>query len=336
MAGLLLIIAQLGWWLVFFQMTSRERQIEQKRLDQALLELARRGLVDPTVERQGNDFGIRSAIVEEREQRRRGQLLMLVSETMAVVLVLSLIVYRSTKILRREVDLARERTAFLHSVTHELKTPLTTISLGLETLQMHDLTVKERKQILLDATQATERLEQEINALLAGSALLRKTVRIRDGQSEVGEILERILEQHNALIQKKKLTIKTRLWPEKLIIGGIHSEFLQRALGNIIQNAIQYSPDSCTIEITVDADRKWLSIHISDQGPGLSGAERKKIFRPLYRGLHARAGGSGMGLSIARNIIEQAGGEILVVSDAIAGGSTFTVRFPRARLKDAL
>jgi len=331
--GLLLIIAQLGWWLVFFQISSRERQIEQSRLDQSLLELARRGLIDATVERSGDDFRIRPAILEERERRRSGQQIMLLSETLAVVIVLSLIVYRSTKILRREVDLARERTAFLHSVTHELKTPLTTISLGLETLKLHDLSAAERQQILSDATQATVRLEDEINALLAASALLRKTVRIRDGEANIREVFKKILEQHNALIVRKNLSIETTFAMESVILTGIQPEFLQRALGSIVQNAIQYSGESSGIEIKVLKDLKWLSIQVSDRGPGLSRAERKKIFRPLYRGTHARPGGSGMGLAIARNIIEQAGGKILVTSDESAGGSTFTVRFPAQSLK---
>jgi K+-sensing histidine kinase KdpD len=222
----------------------------------------------------------------------------------------------------READ--RLKDALLASVSHDLRTPLTTIK-----ALAHDIAASgdERAAVI---EQQSDRLNHLVADLLELSRLnaggLPLEIEINAAEDLVGAAIQQV----SAVLAGRE--VHTSLaWSEPVPIGRFDFVHSLRILVNLIENAAKYSPPGTPIDLAMGTEGEMLSISVGDRGRGVPPAERERIFEAFYRppGASPDAGGAGLGLAIARRLAEAQGGA-LTYADRPGGGSVFTLRLPAA------
>jgi two-component system sensor histidine kinase KdpD len=227
----------------------------------------------------------------------------------------------------READ--RVKDALLASVSHDLRTPLTTIK-----ALAHDLAAggDERATII---EQQSDRLNHMVADLLDLSRLNAGGVPMHAEINAAEDLVGAAIQQVAGALGDREL--RTSLaWQEPMPVGRFDFVHSLRILVNLIENAIKYSPAGAPIDVAMHGEADLIAIAVADRGAGVQPAERERIFEPFYRpaGISpdaTRAGGAGLGLAIARRLAAAQGGT-LTYEDRPGGGSTFTLRLPAARL----
>jgi two-component system sensor histidine kinase KdpD len=223
-----------------------------------------------------------------------------------------------TEALRRSDEL---KTALLRSVSHDLRTPLTSIIAAGTALDSPTLTEPERHELSEAVVEQGQRLSQLVENLLDVSRLESGTAEPRREPIDLAGVLEAARESLGGDGALVKFGIGTEI--PALVADPVQ---LERAFANLLVNAVRYG-DGREVLVRSREVGGRLVVRIVDQGQGIPEQDRERIFEPFYR----REGGqgSGLGLSIARGFIEANGGEIGV--EAVPGqGSTFVVSFPLA------
>lgn len=233
--------------------------------------------------------------------------------------------------LRREGQLSRLRSDFVTAVSHELRTPLAQIRLFLDTLSLgrYD-TDAEREWLLGHLVRETTRLEHLVENVLAISRLERGTTgpALRE-PADLSQEVRAAVVAFEPLAASRRAGLVTSIESGALV--GVEREALRQLLLNLFDNAVKFGPPGQRIEVTVRARDGQVELRVKDQGPGVTAAERDRIWEPYYRGQgnSVRAvGGSGIGLAIVRDIVARAGGTTEVRSPA-EGGAEFVIRLPR-------
>jgi signal transduction histidine kinase len=241
----------------------------------------------------------------------------------------------NTIFLVREIRRNEQHDSFINAVTHELKTPVASIRLYLQTLQSRDLDDEKRREFYRIMLEDSDRLLHTIDQVLrAGSAgsRLRRTARVRLNLSELARECV-ALARTRFRLGEDALAYAERLGPEPPIVVGDADE-LKAAIWNLIDNAIKYSSGEVCVRVVLDEQPDGrFALRVSDQGVGISPAELKRIFRRFYRvpaTVAVRAKGSGLGLFIVRSVARKHGGRAFAESDGAGHGSTFTILLPRA------
>jgi two-component system sensor histidine kinase SenX3 len=241
----------------------------------------------------------------------------------------------NTTFLIREIRRNEQHDAFINAVTHELKTPITSIRLYLETLKTRKLDERQREnfyQIMLaDSERLLQTVEQVLRAGRAGHKKRRITPVIVDLRQIVRECLDLTRVRYNLSADSLKYAESTN--GQDARIAGDEEE-LRAAISNLLDNAIKYSDQNVHVNVEVSTlDEKHIALRIADRGIGIPSAQLKRIFNRFYRvpGLFmARVKGTGLGLFIVRSIVERHGGRVFAESAGLGQGSTFTIHLPKA------
>lgn len=234
---------------------------------------------------------------------------------------------------KRQADLYIRQTDALAQITHELKSPLASIRLHLETIQMRNLEREKLARFVDTMLADTDRLETMITNLLMTARLERKKREIHpkpvDFSRFVGEMLERF---------RKKLP-EGALLTERIEEGirvSIDQESMETAVRNLLENAVRYSPDGIEITVTLARIDGHCRLTVEDRGIGIDQADLRKIFRIFYRvrtpGEHVR--GSGLGLYIVRSVVTDHGGKVWAASGGRGRGSRFVIQLPTVEVTD--
>jgi two-component system, OmpR family, sensor histidine kinase SenX3 len=242
----------------------------------------------------------------------------------------------NTIFLVREIRRNEQHDSFINAVTHELKTPVASIRLYLQTLQTRELDEAKRREFYRIMLEDSDRLLHTIEQVLrAGSvrSRLRRTALSRINLSDVArESVE--LARTRFRLDPEALGYEARVSDEHAMVYGDPDE-LKTAVWNLIDNAIKYSPAQVNVRVVLEMlqdDRLALRVH--DKGVGISPAELKRVFRRFYRVPTAVAvrtrGSSGLGLFIVRSVARRHGGKAFAESEGAGRGSTFTILLPRA------
>jgi two-component system sensor histidine kinase SenX3 len=241
----------------------------------------------------------------------------------------------NTIFLIREIRRNEQHDSFINAVTHELKTPVASIRLYLQTLQTRDLDDGKRWEFYQIMLEDSDRLLHTIEQVLrAGSTGLRHR-RIAKSRLDLGELIRECvsLARTRLHLDSTALMYDERISDGRPIVIGDADE-LKAAVWNLIDNAVKYSPSDVRVRVSLqDEDGHRLSIRVSDSGVGISPDELKRIFRRFYRipaAVAARAKGSGLGLFIVRSVARKHGGRAFAESAGTGHGSTFTILLPRA------
>jgi signal transduction histidine kinase len=263
----------------------------------------------------------------------REALLMVLGIIFFAVIITGLIL--NTVFLVREIRRSEQHDAFLNSVTHELKTPIASIKLYLETLKTRNVTPEKRDEfydiMLADADRLMETVEQ---VLLAGRAGEKKR-QLNVTEVDIGPVLN---ESVGIVLSRYHLdddVIRLSEPASELNVLGDKDE-LRTVFINLLDNAVKYSgPDR---KISIRAKRTALNnkvdIFIRDNGIGIPSAELKRVFKRFYRVAEKPAkstSGTGLGLAIVRGVIEKHGGKVMADSKGEGRGSTFVVQLPLVR-----
>ncbi len=232
---------------------------------------------------------------------------------------------------QRQTSLIQQQRHFVSSVTHELRTPLASIHLAYETLTKRALPEETQKKLLSMSIVDIERLIRLVNQILISSRLDRGLSMFNDDirTIDIAKAINAVLETLNHLDPNLKDRVRVRC-PEGSTWYGSQNA-LNMVLGNLLENAIKYSPSKGAVEVSIDKKSDQMDVIVKDFGLGLSKRDKKRIFKMFYRSDNATSRaipGTGLGLFIVKTTMEQIGGHISVSSSGQGEGSTFIASFP--------
>ena len=228
--------------------------------------------------------------------------------------------------LRREGELAHLRADFVSSVSHELRTPLAQIRLYLDTLRLGRASTEDQRAWTLGHIEReTTRLSYLVEKVLRFATLSYDDATPVD-PIDAGAEVARVVAEFEPLAASRRASIAIETSPTPPLL--VRPEAVRHIVINLLDNAVKYGPADQTVRVTVARQNGSVEIAVSDEGPGVPPAERDRIWRPFMRGGAARNhGGSGIGLTIVRQVAEGRGGAVRVES-AAGGGARFVVSLP--------
>ena len=262
----------------------------------------------------------------------RTGLLLLVGIVSFAVLIAGLVL--NTAFLIREIRRSEQHDAFINAVTHELKTPLASITLYLQTLQQREVEPTKRHEFIDTMLADSARLQSTIDqVLLAGKTSDARRVNNPtelDLAEVVGECVTVAGKRHHLLNGEVELLDHLPAGEDAVVLGD--REELQAAVANLIDNAIKYSGKQVKVGVElVKLGARKVAINVTDHGMGITGDELKHVFRRFYRipgALTSRVRGTGLGLSIVRAVARRHGGRAYAESEGSGKGSQFTLELP--------
>lgn len=206
--------------------------------------------------------------------------------------------------------LGRARRDMVANISHELRTPITSIRLLVDTLQRGTLRDAERAGLLVEKIASeTDTLQQMAQELLDLSMIESGRAEFRLSPTPLLAIVEDATRRMDELAARHKLSLTHHLSDDRAVLAD--REQVARVLTNLLHNAIKFTPAGGRIEIGAQPDGEWVRVTVTDTGPGIPSADRERIFERFYRADRARrSGGTGLGLAIAKHIVEAHGGRI--------------------------
>jgi signal transduction histidine kinase len=303
-----LYVLVFGWWIVFFLRQS----------DYLLERMAKHGIEftpdQAAALKQASDTSMRMFLVE-------GTFLgLLLAASVGLVL----------RSLHREVALHRQQRNFLSAVTHELKSPLASARLYVESLLLGRAEGPKQERYLRHALEDLDRLRALVEDLLKTAQLSSTGPRVAPERIDLG----RYAEQHLARLVREESGERAQL---SLEVSGpvpvdVDPDALETVLRNLISNSVKYGGDAPHIDVAVASEARRALLRLRDHGRGLDGADAREIFEPFVRGGNENVRtkpGAGLGLFIVRELTRAHGGEVSA-GDAESGGFEVQIRLPLA------
>ncbi|SJZ38465.1 histidine kinase [Trichlorobacter thiogenes] len=228
---------------------------------------------------------------------------------------------------RRQSRLYQEQREFITQVTHELKSPLASIQLHLETIQLRRPSAERLDSFVDTMLDDTHRLHSQIDNLLLAARIEQRRRPADRRTIDLSAFLQKYLDDN-----RDRLPPGTRLelQLEPDLKAAVEPDELGTVLRNLLENAVLYSPGVPELELRLSRKGRWAAISVKDHGRGLAAAELRKIFRRFYRVEQPdeRIRGTGLGLYIVQSVIEGCGGTVQAESAGPGCGCTITLQLP--------
>jgi signal transduction histidine kinase len=254
----------------------------------------------------------------------------LVLVTVVTVLFLIAGAYFIARAVRRDLEVSRMQSDFVSAVSHEFRSPLTSIRQLSEMLADGRVAGQERRQVYYDTlVRESTRLQRLVEALLNFGRMEAGVRQYRFEEMDAASLVDRVVAEFTPQIASDGRHIELEAAQGFCPIDA-DPEALSVALRNLVDNALKYSPGCPTVWVQWSAENGHVAIRVRDRGVGIPEFERRAIFRKFFRGTaaaNANVKGSGVGLAMVRHIVAAHGGEISVVSQP-GEGSTFTILLP--------
>ena len=259
----------------------------------------------------------------------RQRFLLMITALTALILIAG--AYFIARAIRTEAAVARVQSDFVSAVSHEFRSPLTSMRQLSEILALGRITSEERRQIYYETlVRETVRLQRLVEGLLSFGRMEAGVRRFRFEEMDAARLIAGVAAEFEPQIAGAGRHIEVAGTDGACTIHA-DPEALTVALRNLVDNALKYAPDCPTIRMECEVEDDLVAIRVRDRGPGIPLSERRAIFRKFVRGSAAvstNVKGSGLGLAMVRHIVAVHRGRIRVTSEAGAG-STFTILLPR-------
>ncbi len=257
----------------------------------------------------------------------RGILLFL--GVMLLALIISGVVLNTT-FLVREIRRNAQHDAFINAVTHELKTPVASIRLYLETLLTRDVDDAKRKEFYSTMLDDSDRLLSTIEQVLRTGRVGPSSRKLNLSPIDLRAVVEEALVRARMLHHVPAESLIQIPGPSVTVSGDLDE--VRAAVSNLIDNAVKYSGSDVKVTVeTTQVDNKYVALRVKDSGPGIPKGELKQIFKRFYRvsgPIATRVKGTGLGLYIVRSVATRHGGRAWAESEGPGHGSTFVLQLP--------
>ena len=307
------IVLQFLWWEVLLVRQSNEIISEKQHL----------AALSST-----NDALIKSDI-EALEHKKTLRLYMTVGEGTVFLLILLFGINQVRKSIRKENELATQQNNFILSVSHELKTPIASSKLQLQTLLKHELDREKQIQLLNNALKETDRLHKLVDNVLLVTQVENKNNSSHLTRINLSELIEHTVERYFEMYLENKW-VKLFIGPNVFIKGD--KDLLPSLIINLVENAIKYSYETLQVTLTLKIENDKVFFEVADNGCGIPDTEKQKIFEKFYRSGNEetrKTKGTGIGLFIVKQICNAHQASINV-SDNKPSGSVFQISFNRS------
>jgi signal transduction histidine kinase len=250
-------------------------------------------------------------------------------------LLLTLILAGATLIFiywNKQHRLNKMQRAFVSNVTHELKSPVASIQLALETMAMRNLSEDRKREFIAMMLDDTERLSTLIDRILGAARIEKRRGWYRLKTVSMRHYIEEVLAEDRHLYEKDGHIIVFEKGRDARV--EIDRSAMRVVLSNLLENAARYSPKGSKIRLKLHRDLRSCRLDVIDSGDGIRGKDLRNVFKMFWRGSEGQASrvrGTGLGLYIVRNIVKDHRGKVWASSQGMGRGSTFSVRLPRFR-----
>jgi signal transduction histidine kinase len=303
---LLYVIAALVWW--FISLERQNREMSTLRTNQLVKD-------QPGYEQ-------RITAIQEQQERNTTKYISEGITFLLLILIGALIVYRA---IRKQVEYVSLQRNFMMAVTHELKTPIATTRLSLETLLYRSVEEARQKKLLQNALTETNRLNRLTNNILLAAQMEEKNYRPVRETVSLSDLVAAVVNDYR------------RRYPERILEAQISKDqviqgdalLLEMAISNLIDNAFKYTPGDKPVSVELSNDSACIVLKVADHGTGVPLPERKRIFEKFYRGGDEntrKTKGTGLGLYLTKKIAALHNASVFV-QDHYPEGSIFVVQF---------
>ena len=304
-----LCLGQVAWW-IYFQVAEAAR-----------LEAAGRALAADDLAAALEVFEVASGAELADEAGRRRTMFAWEGATLSLLVMLGIVFFYVALV--RERQARREQQRFLTGATHELKTPLATIRLGLESLSLDSLPTERRASYVEGMLREADRLERGLTNLLTAAGL-ETSARPRE-VGDLGDDVRRALSAFGERFRSQELDCATQL--ARCVVSR-DPQAMRIVLHNLLDNAVKYSSRGDRIEVALEHVGDAARLTVTDTGCGIERDELARIFERFHRAGPDHIGGTGLGLALVREIVEAHGGRVRAESRGPGRGARFTIELP--------
>lgn len=268
------------------------------------------------------------ALADQSKEDTSRRILMIIGEGGVFILILMAGFWKIQQSIGKEIELSKRQNNFMLSVTHELKTPLTSIQLVLQTLMKRKLKEEDKEDLLSKALSANQRLAVLIDNILNASRLENDGFKPKSNVFPLNSFLNKTIEDLRKTHPSAVFNVDSQL---DCITADTY--MIETIFNNLLENALKYSGEAAQIEVSVQQLNHICHIVIADQGPGIPDEEKDKIFEKFYRvgnEISRSKKGSGLGLFITKEFIELHKGQIRCENN-VPKGTKFIIELPNEK-----
>lgn len=250
---------------------------------------------------------------------------MIIGEGSVFLILLLFGLWKIKNSVKKEIQIARQQQNFMLSVTHELKTPLASVKLYLQTIQKHNLSEEKQAEFIVKALDESLRLEKLVEQILTAARIEKQNLALNKQQIDLLPFIETQIN-----LQAKRFQVPIHLVPFNTVQLVSDELILGTVLNNLIENAVKYAPTEQGIQISVHVEEFGVVIKVRDFGKGIAEENISLLFKKFTRLENEETRstkGTGLGLYIASECSKALGGS-LVYSKPLDGGSCFEIHMP--------
>ena len=310
---LVYVFAFLFWWTYLLYQNNHNHHHDQ-------IELAK-------IKHEATDSGLpfeNTETFEDLLSDYNRQKTMIVTEGIVFSLILAFGLFKVRQAFVKDIEVAQQQRNFILSITHELKSPLSSIKLMSETLLKRELDKPTQQKLLRNTLDESNRLETLVENILLAAKIENNSYGFSKEPQDLSQICKVICEQFQI---SKSVVVKTDIQKSTSILGD--KAALSSIIINLLENAVKYAPESEYYELLLKKEGNYVRLDLSDQGPGIANNQKSKIFEKFYRIGNEetrKAKGTGLGLYIVYELVDYHNGSIEVL-DNIPKGAKFRVKF---------